>query len=202
MAQRVRQVVVIGGGSAYDSYEAYLKNLKRVKLDFGRLMKRGWKDSFAQRLGPKFQVVQPKMPTPDNAKYTEWAIWFRKIIPFLKDGVVLVGHSLGGLFLAKYLSMHRFPKRIKATILIATPFTAEGLHESLGDFTLPSSLKRFKRQGGRIIIYHSPDDPVVPLWHAGEYWGALHPVVFRVCSGLGHFNQPTFPELVREIRAL
>jgi serine hydrolase len=197
-----RQVVIIGGGSTYDSYEDYLKNLKEVELDIDRLMQRGWKDSFAQKLGKEFVVMQPKMPNPNNAHYTEWVMWFRKIIPFIKPGVVFVGHSLGGIFLAKYLATHTFPRRIKATILIAAPFHDTSMDESLGDFLLPKSLKKFAAQGGQIFLYQSDDDRIVPAEHAAHYQQALPNAVMRMFQRKGHFNQETFPELIREIRAL
>jgi uncharacterized protein len=173
-----------------------------VKLDFNRLLQAGWKESFARKLGKGFQVIQPKMPNPSNARYAEWEIWFRKIVPFIKSGAVLVGHSLGGIFLAKYLATHAFPKKIKATILIAAPFDRKSMDESLGDFTLPASLKRFARQAGRVFIYHSADDPVVPVEHAEKYHRALPAATFRLFRHKAHFNQPTFPELVSEIRSL
>ena len=197
-----QQVIIINGGSTYDSYGDYLKHLKGVKLDFDRLMRTGWKDSFAQKLGKQFEVVQPRMPNPNNAKYSEWSIWFKKLLPFIKNGAVLVGHSLGGIFLAKYLASHTFPKKIKATILISAPFHSKGMSESLADFGLSPSLSKFTRQGGRILIYHSKDDMVVPVKHAEEYKNALPNAELRIFQSKGHFNQTTFPELVKEIKNL
>jgi uncharacterized protein len=197
-----RQVVIIHGGSAYRSYAEYLKHLKGVKLDLSRVTAKRWKDSFAHALGRGFAALQPKMPCPDNATYVEWEIWFKKFIPFIKSGAVLVGHSLGGIFLAKYLATHRFPKKLKATILIAPPFSDKGMDESLGDFKLPASLKKFAAQGGRIFIYHSADDPVVPLSDAQEYLRVLPGTTLRLFRRKKHFNQPTFPELVSDIRSL
>ncbi len=197
-----RQVFLIGGGNTYDSYHDYLRDLKKKKLDFSRLTQKRWKDSFARKVGTAFEVVQPRMPNSDNAKYAEWVISFRKLIPFMRDGVILIGHSLGGIFLAKYLASHRFPRRIKATILIAAPFTADDMDESLGDFTLPISLRRFARQGGDIFLYQSEDDPVVPASHVRLYQLALPSATARMFNKKGHFNQATFPELVLEVQLL
>jgi len=197
-----QQIIIINGGSVYDSYEAYIKHLNGIKLDFDRLTKVRWKDSFAKKLGAEFQVIHVKMPNDNNAKYEEWAIWFKKIIPFIENGSVLVGHSLGGIFLAKYLATHSFPKKIKATILISAPFYNKGMNESLGDFILPKSIRKFARQGGHIFIYHSKDDQVVPVQHANEYHKALPNAVLRIFQNKGHFNQSTFPELVKEIQSL
>jgi hypothetical protein len=142
------------------------------------------------------------MPSPNNAKYAEWEIWFRKVVPFVKRGAVLVGHSLGGIFLVKYLATRRFPKHLKAVVLVSAPFHTKDMDESLGDFGLPRSLRTFEKQAGRIFIYHSTDDPVVPVEHAEKYHQALPGAAMRIFRRKAHFNQATFPELVREIKGL
>ena len=48
-----------------------------------------------------------------NARYEEWKIWFERMIPFLNDNVILVGHSLGGIFFVKYLSENLLPIKSK-----------------------------------------------------------------------------------------
>lgn len=197
-----RQIVFIHGGNTYGSYEEYIRDLKRTKLDFARLTKVRWRDTFARELGDGFQVIRPEMPNPNNARYKEWEIWFRKIVPFLEDGVILIGHSMGGIFLAKYLATHRLRVKVAATILIAAPFHDKGMNESLGDFALPYSLRRFGCRGGRILIYHSADDPVVPVAHAGGYKRALPDATVRMFIDKGHFNQSTFPELAKEIQRI
>ncbi|MFA6095749.1 MAG: alpha/beta hydrolase [Candidatus Paceibacterota bacterium] len=202
-----RQVIVIHGGDVYDSYEAYISSLKKTELDFERLKnKKSWKTSLAQKLGDGFEVVLPEMPNDMNAKYLEWKIWFDKVVPFIEDGAVLVGHSLGGIFLAKYLSENRVPREIRATFLIAAPFddedTPEASDESLGDFALPPSLDGFARQGGDIYIYQSEDDPVVSSADMAKYARALPEAKQRVFKGRGHFIDPELPELVADIRVL
>ncbi len=62
------------------------------------------------------------MPNKTNAQFEEWKIWFEKFIPFLNDGVILVGHSLGGVFLAKYLSENKFPKKIGGVFLVSAVY--------------------------------------------------------------------------------
>ena len=61
----------------------------------------------------------PSMPNKQNAAYDEWSIWFEKYFAYLKDDVILIGWSLGGMFLAKYLSDKPFPVKIKSLFLLA-----------------------------------------------------------------------------------
>lgn len=144
------------------------------------------------------------MPNKQNAKYEEWKIWFEKIIPFLEDGAILIGHSLGGVFLARYLSESVFPKKIAATMLVAAPYFEGRLRDGTRgeDFVAPDSLESFARQGGEIFLYHSEDDPVVPFSELAKYQAALPSATARVFKDRKHFNQPDFPELVADIQNL
>ena len=103
------QVIVIHGGDTYDTYKEYIANLKREKVDETALWKlrvKRWKATLGKKLGKEFEVIAPSMPNSDNARYLEWEIWFKKFIPHMKKEVVLVGHSLGGIFLSKYFSVN------------------------------------------------------------------------------------------------
>lgn len=196
------QIVLIHGGTTFDSYPEYLRFLKTVEVKIEKLHARNeWKMGFARALGSKFDVLQPRMPNGSNAKYSEWKIWFERIVPFLQNDVILVGHSLGGIFLAKYLSENDFPHKVCATILLAAPFT-DTPDESLATFRLTKSLKKFAKQGGKIVLYASKDDHVVPFSHMQKYKHALPKAISRIFKDRGHFNQPKFPELVVEIKRL
>jgi len=104
--------------------------------------------------------------------------------------------------LAKYLSENKFPKKILATFLVSPPYDNKGMNESLGDFVLPKSLDRLNKQGGKIFIYQSKDDPVVPYSHLGKYKKALPNAIIREFKKRGHFDQPKFPELIKDIKSL
>ncbi len=197
-----KQVILIHGGTAFDTYKDYLSFLKRQKIDLERFRQEKWASSLRVKLGRSFDVLLPKMPNPANAKYEEWRILFRKIAPALKNNVVLVGHSLGAIFLAKYLSENKFPKKIRATFLIAPPYDDKNMEESLGDFKLPKGLKRLEKQGGKIFLYHSEDDKVVPFSHLGKYKKVLPNATVRKFKKKGHFSQASFPELVKDIKLL
>ncbi|PJA63702.1 MAG: hypothetical protein CO160_02405 [Candidatus Portnoybacteria bacterium CG_4_9_14_3_um_filter_43_11] len=152
-------------------------------------------------LGNRFDVLFPKMPNPMNAKYDEWKILFEKIAPLLDNNVILIGHSLGAIFLVKYLSENKFPKNILATLLVSPPYDDEDMEESLGDF-VPKSLDKLNKQGGKIFIYQSKDDKVVPSSHLEKYKKALPNAIIREFKKRGHFDQPKFPELIKDIKGL
>ena len=109
----MRQILIIHGGDSFSSYEEYLHNLKQTELTYDRLLqKRRWKDNIIDTF-PEADVLTPQMPNSANAQYDEWTIWFEKILPLLGDNVSIIGHSLGAMFLAKYLHSQPLHKPIK-----------------------------------------------------------------------------------------
>lgn len=201
-----KQIVVIHGGTSFKTYEDYITYLKTKEINIEKLKPcKDWKDSLKSELGNDYEILMPRMPNGTNARYKEWKIWFERIAEVLNDGLILIGHSLGGIFLAKYLSENIFSKRISATILVATPFDdtdgADG-QESLIDFTLSPSLEKFTKQGGKIYLLHSKDDPVVPFAQLARYQNKLPGAEVVVFDNKEHFNQETFPEIIELIRSI
>lgn len=162
-----QQVIVIHGGHAFNTYKEYLAFLKSYKIDINRLKTKRWKENLAEGLRKNFDVILLKMPNPMNAKYREWKIMFERLFPFLSGSPILLGHSLGGIFLAKYLSENKFPRKILATFLVAAPYR-------IGGFVLRKNLNKLRKQGGKIFLYHSKDDPIVPFSDLEKYSG-LYP---------------------------
>lgn len=196
-----QQILVIHGGDAFNSYEEYIEALKAKTVNLERETTKGWKAQLGERLGADYQVLTPQMPCKQNAKYSEWIIWFEKHLPFLRDGVILIGHSLGGIFLTKYLSENRVPVHIKATLLVAAPYNTPTEHP-LGDFVLTALLQQFEEQAGSVILYHSADDFVVPFSNAERYAQALPNAELQRFENRGHFNDEAFPELEKDIQRI
>ena len=199
----MKQIVFIHGGSDFRSYEEFISYIKNepVKISSFQIKKR-WKQTLDQDLGEDYQVFTPEMPNKQNAHYEEWKIWFERLIPFLQNDVILVGHSLGGIFLAKYLSENTFPVAIKATILISAPYDDTNLEPPLGDFKLTSPLDKLGEQGGGIHLLHAKDDPVVPFSHSESYHNILPNSNLILLESGGHFLEPQFPELINLIKSL
>ena len=197
----MQQLVFIHGGETFDTYEEYLDALRSSPYEPFVEKQLRWKHGLKDALGEAWEVHAPSMPSPMNAKYVEWTIEFEKVIPHLRDGVLLVGHSLGGIFLAKYLNEHALPVTAAATFLVAAPFDTEGTDYSLADFVLPASLDGLRANGGTLHLYHSKDDPVVPFDAVEKYARLLPSAVMRIFEDRGHFMQPEFPELIVDIKA-
>lgn len=196
-----KQVIVIHGGDCFETKEKYLSFLRSFEIDsldyfFGT----SWKSTLQQNLGEDFQVIAPLMPNQFDARYEEWKIWFEKLIPLLNDEVVLVGHSLGGTFLAKYLAENTLSKKITSLHLVAPMYDAEGTNDSMCDFVMPQNLEKITNQCSNIFLYQSSDDEIVPPLNAEKFLKALPNAKLLSFSDRGHFNQESFLELVETIK--
>ncbi len=175
--------------------------LKTREISLERKMR--WSGEYLdEKLGKNFEIIRPRMPLQDNARYEDWKIHFERHIPFLRDGVILIGNSLGGIFLAKYLSENRFPKRIASLFLVCPPFDDTYVGEDLcGGFKLKSDLSLMEKNAEHIHLLFSHDDTIVPLAHAEKYATKLkHAKLHIYQSKNGHFQISTFPEIVKMIR--
>lgn len=196
-----QQIILIPGGDVFATYEEYLNSLKQKEVSLERLRTKDWKSNLKEDLGEDFDVLHLKMPNAQNARFIEWKIWLEKFIPYFNQDVIFIGHSLGGLFLAKYLSENVYPKKIKATLLVAASYNTP-MHNPLVDFNLNIPLTKFAEQGGNILLYHSKDDPVVAFADLQEYSKELPNATLRIFEDRGHFNSETFPEIVEDIKKL
>jgi len=198
----MKQVIVIHGGTTFSSYEAFLDNLRTKRVYLDRLKPFvSWKENLQARLGNDYQVLLPTMPNTTNAKYNEWKLWFGRIAEVVTDDCILVGHSLGGIFLAKYLSENTFPRTISATILIAAPFNDE-TNEELADFKIDSISDTFAQQAGKVVFFNGEDDPVISIQERDMFRQALPTATFYTLPAPDHFVRAELPELTEVIRSL
>jgi len=198
----MQQIIVIGGGTTFSNYEHYLQFLANKPVYIERLTYQPmWKELLQQNLGDGYQVISPRMPNTTNAKYAEWKLWLQNISQLAADNCILVGHSLGAIFLAKFLSENEFPTKIRATILVAAPYNDE-TDEDLTDFKLTGISDRFNKQAGNVIFYTGSDDPVVAPTELEKYRTALPSAEFNILPAPDHFARADFPEIVARIKSL
>lgn len=199
--EKKTQIFFIHGGTTFKNKKAYLHFLKTRKISIEK--KIGWSgDYLDNELGKDFEIIRPRMPLQDDAKYNDWKIYFERYIPYLRNNVILIGGSLGGIFLAKYLSEHTFPKKILATYLICPPFDNTAVKEDLaGGFKLKSDLSLIEKNSKNLYLLFSKDDDVVPVSHAEKYKNKLkNAKIFMYKSKNGHFRISKFPEIIKMIK--
>ena len=194
-------ILIIHGGMTFRNRKDYLHYLKTKKVSIEPRI--NWAgDYLEEKLGPKFKVIRPRMPQHENARYEEWKIFFERYLPLLKGRFMLIGNSLGGIFLAKYLSEYKLPRKALAVYMVCTPFDDTVPTEDLvGGFKLKAKISQLENNATYTRMLFSKDDTVVPVSHAKKYAQKLNKTEIHIFSGKnGHFNVATFPEIVKMIK--
>lgn len=194
----MKQIVLIHGGDSFLSYDDYLADLRSTVLDLDRLRPHtGWKDAVIDEFADSTDVLTPRMPNSANAQFEEWKIWFEKIIPFFGDDVRLVGHSLGAMFLAKYLHQSPLPKPVRQLHLVAGGYDSDT--EGYGQFALTSATN-VPQSATDVFLYHSEDDFVVPFEELAKFARDMPTAHVYRFSDRNHFLDATFPELIDNLK--
>lgn len=192
----MKQVLIIHGGNSFSSYEVYRKYLDEKVLDYEKMkVHTGWQQWLAAKLTDA-DVLLPTMPNSLNAVYDEWKVYFEKLVPLLQDDVRLIGHSLGAMFLAKYLNENVLEKPVRQLVLLAGGYDDES-NEDLGSFKVESAVN-VPKSAQQVYLFHSTDDPVVPYAELAKFRRDMPNATVRTFTDKGHFfaMNPTFPELL------
>jgi predicted alpha/beta hydrolase family esterase len=195
------QVLTVHGGMTFKNEKDYLHYLRTKKVSMKK--KVYWAPDYLEKaLGKNFEIIAPRMPLQDNAKYRDWKIFFERYIPLLRNNFILIGSSLGGVFLAKYLSEHKLPRKALSVYLVCPPFDNSLPGEDLvGGFTLRTDLSLIEKNSKNLYLLFSKDDDVVPVTHADKYRKKLKNGRFVIYKNKnGHFNVSKFPEIVKLIK--
>ena len=201
-----KQIVYIHGGESYEDYNSFLQRLNTKEIwdlpspqPFNK-----WITHFASDLGDEYVVFKPKMPNSENAKYDEWKVWFERHFEYLTNDTILIGCSLGAMFLIKYLIENKTPFSVKALFLMAAAIgEVNSNHKDCEDFlfSLEDTYKILDKVG-KIKILHSRDDFLVPYEHAEKLHASIPGSELVTFDDKNHFIVEEFPELVEEIKGL
>ena len=190
----MKQVFVIQGGNSFNSHDSYIEDLTHSPIDYDRLKySPRW---FTQGLSlslPEFDVLTPSMPNRQNAVYDEWKILFEKLIPYFNKDTQIIGHSLGAMFLAKYLQETILAEKVHRLLLVSGGYDDEQ-EEELGSFKVTGA-SGVQASAEEVHLFHSKDDFVVPFGELAKFQADLPSAVSHIFDDRGHFLQAEFPEL-------
>jgi len=171
-----KQVIFIHGGITFKKMEDFYKYLR---------------------------ITEITDPFKNKKKWTGWKIWFERHFDFIKDNEpILIGHSLGGTFLLKYLSENNFSKKIYQLHLAAPAvFDEDDSIEKLSTFEFDvKKITKIQDMCEEIHLWHSEDDNMVPFKNSEIVNENLPKAKFHILKDRGHFNQPSFPEILEVIK--
>lgn len=200
MSKPLPQILFVHGGMTFRKRSDYLDFLKNRPISLED--KRYWATWLKKKLIKQTEFIYPRMPQQDDARYEDWQIHFERYLPHLKNGVILIGSSLGGIFLAKYLAENKFPKKIKSVYLVCPPFDNSLPSEDLvGGFKLPADLSLLEKNCPSLNLLFSSDDDVVPLSQAAKYAKKLPGAKIMVLDKMGgHFKVSEFPQILKLLK--
>ncbi len=179
-----RSVLIIHGGGqeAYEEDKKLAANLQDV-------------------LGAAYALHYPEMPDVDSPSYEAWKGQIAKYLAALDSEVFLVGHSLGGSILLKYLSEEEVELPVAGIFLVAAPYWGSEDWE-VSEYALRDSFASRLPGELPVFFYHSRDDEVVPFAHLALYTEKLAQPTIREFDGRGHQFNDDLTEVARDIQRL
>jgi len=140
------------------------------------------------------EVVVPDMPNTSHPKKERWVKIIYGFDP--DDRSVLVGHSLGGTAILRYLE--KIDEKISRCILIATPIRKLGFEEIDNFFEPEFNWQKIKQNCKEFFIFNQTKDSWVPFQHGEDLAtyvnGRLIPI-----EGNDHFDTINFSLLEKFI---
>lgn len=135
------------------------------------------------------EVFVPQFPTPEGQSLEAWLEVLKPLMDKINNETILVGHSLGGVFVLKLLE--KLNKPIKLAVIVGTPI-GEG---QIKNFEQDKSFAGFEFNWNKIkmnakhfIVYQSDNDPYVSLENGQELARHLG-VNLTFIPNAGHFNK-------------
>ncbi|MCC5942105.1 MAG: alpha/beta hydrolase [Balneolaceae bacterium] len=152
-----------------------------------------------ENLGEAFRIHAPVIEKPDAPSYQMWETMLDRELCSLNGDVFLIGHSLGGSVLAKYLSEKKCQFRTAGLFLVAAPWWGSGGWDA-NEFALNTDRQKLSLKQKLIHIYHCTDDSVVPFSHAKLYKKFFPDAFLHELTGNDHVFAEGLPLLVEHIR--
>jgi len=164
-----------------------------------------WLKSELEKIGIATYV--PKFPTPEKQTLDNWFRAFQYYESLIHSGTIMVGHSLGPAFILNLLE--KLDKPIKAAFLVSSFIGLlnnpdfDSINKTFTDRDF--DFDKIKKNCSRFYIYHSDNDPYVPIEKA-KYLAGVLDAEFKVVPNAGHFNEAAgykkFPLLFEDIKRL
>jgi predicted alpha/beta hydrolase family esterase len=171
----------------------------------GRGTHDGWDNklvaSLEKELGGGYEVRYPRMPKEADPDAVAWKKAIARELGRLRDGAILVGHSVGGAILVDHLADGGLERRLAGVFLIAVPYIGEGGWPS--DDLRPSKELAAKLPAGTpLYLYQGDDDETVPFSHIGLLAKALRQATIRRLEGRDHQLNDDLSEVAHDIGRL
>lgn len=158
-----------------------------------------------QRLGPSFEVRYPQMENEVDATYDIWARQIESELAKINGSVFLVGHSIGGSVLIKFLTEKKLARPVAGIFLVAAPYwgTDGGwTYDGYETLQLPKQEDIRLSKDVPLFLYHSNNDETVPFNHVQLFAKRFPQAIVRKIEGRGHQLGNDLREVAMDINNL
>jgi predicted alpha/beta hydrolase family esterase len=155
--------------------------------------------SLQKALESSYEVRYPRMVNEGDSEYADWKAQIAAELAALEGEVALVGHSVGGSVLVKYVSEARLEKPVAGLFLIAAPYWGADEFWKWDEVRLPEDAAGKLASIPRIFLYHSRDDETVPFSHLALYAAKLPQATVREFDGRGHQFGNDLTEIAEDV---
>jgi valyl-tRNA synthetase/predicted alpha/beta hydrolase family esterase len=188
-------IIFIHGGEIWKDRDTYRSKIESGELnwlwfkDEANSNKNSWKSQIQEYCNiNKIQTLSPQFPNKTNADYAKWKMVFEQILPYLNPNTILIGHSLGSMFLTKYLSESELNFG-KLFLVSGGLWDANDLERE--DFNIDFEIKELellKNLNDKIYIIHSTDDKIVNVQKSLDLKQKLPNANLIELENYGHLN--------------
>lgn len=153
------------------------------------------------------KVFVPRFPNADKPRVSEWLGTLKDYEQYINGDTILIGHSLGGIFLLRILE--GLEKPVKAVFFVASSVGVKPLLNYIGDYRFSNGFEfnweKIKKMAKHFTVYHSDNDPYVSLGNGEELTKQLGTKLTFIPSS-GHFNTKSgytrFEKLLSDIKTI
>ena len=146
-------------------------------------------------LGKGFEVLVPELPDPEAPDIETWVSALAEAVGTPDEQTILVGHSLGGQTILRYLAGLNNQK-VGGVVLVAPWFkltpeaTPDEEFKAIADpwLNTPLDFEKAKQAAGKIVAIFSDNDPYVPL-DQKDFFSQKLGAETLVVPRQGHFTQ-------------
>lgn len=137
-----------------------------------------------------YKVFVPKFPTPENQSLDSWTKVLKNYEKFIDENTIFVGHSIGVAFILRVLE--KLDKKVKACFFLSGFLSLLGnpIFDNINKTFIDKKFnwRKIKENCNKFYIFHSDNDPYVPLKEAEIIANKLNIKVILV-KNAGHFNE-------------
>jgi uncharacterized protein len=150
------------------------------------------------KLSGEFKILFPIVEKPNSPTYSTYKKIFKAEFAKISEPFILIGHSLGGSVLLKYLSEEQPAASILGLFLVSTPHWKSNMKE----FELKKNFQASIKDIPAIFLYHSKNDPIVSFEDMNFYKDVFSTAIIRELPGKEHIFSNGLPKLVSDIKQL